>query len=44
MCIMKTYLANGTTTMKWFDELKVLLSEFFDIKVAHYLIFDIDTF
>lgn len=37
-------LVNGTTTMKWFNDLKTILSEFFDVGSAHYLIFDIDTF
>lgn len=36
-------LVNGTTTMKWFNSLKVLLSEFFDVKTAHYFNFDLDT-
>lgn len=36
-------LVNGTTTMKWFNSLKVLLSEFFDVETAHYFNFDLDT-
>ncbi|TQR09675.1 sensor domain-containing diguanylate cyclase [Psychrobacillus soli] len=36
-------LANGTT-INWFDDFKIILSEFFDVDMVHYLIFDLDTF
>ncbi|MFJ5768289.1 diguanylate cyclase domain-containing protein [Psychrobacillus sp. NPDC093180] len=36
-------LVNGTT-IKWFNDLKVILSEFFGVEIAHYLIFDVDSF
>ncbi|SER91340.1 sensor domain-containing diguanylate cyclase [Psychrobacillus sp. OK032] len=36
-------LVNGTT-MKWFNDLKIILSEYFGVEMAHYLIFDLDTF
>ncbi|TQR13978.1 sensor domain-containing diguanylate cyclase [Psychrobacillus lasiicapitis] len=36
-------LVNGTT-IKWFSDLKVILSEFFGVEIAHYLIFDVDSF
>ncbi|MFJ8063374.1 diguanylate cyclase domain-containing protein [Psychrobacillus sp. NPDC096426] len=32
------------TTIKWFNDLKNILSEFFDVEKVHYFIFDIDTF
>ena len=35
---------NHDTSVKWFEELKEILVEFFNVKFANYYIFDIDTF
>ncbi|TQR18433.1 diguanylate cyclase domain-containing protein [Psychrobacillus vulpis] len=32
------------SSIKWFADLKIILSEFFDVRVANYFIFDADTF
>lgn len=32
------------STMKWFDDLRVVLAEFFDVEMAHYFIYDVNTF